>query len=69
MSLAGLKYPYDIYVYDNGTMLIADSGNNRIVKWMPGATEGILVAGTGSYGSWKNLLANPVALAGKYIFT
>ncbi len=64
-SLADLQYPYDIYVYDNGTILVADSRNNRVTKWDPNATEGILLAGTGSYGSWSNLLAKPIALAGK----
>jgi hypothetical protein len=64
-SLSGLQYPYDIYVYDNGTILVADYGNNRITKWDPGATVGALIAGTGSYGSWSTLLARPVALAGE----
>lgn len=65
-SLAGLQYPYDIYVYGNKTILVADSGNNRVTKWDPDATEGILIAGTGSYGSWNNLLAKPMALAGNF---
>jgi len=64
-SLAGLQYPYDIYVYDNGTILVADSNNNRVTKWDPNATVGVIIAGTGSYGSWSNLLAKPMALAGK----
>ncbi len=64
-SLSGLQYPYDIYVYDNGTILVADCGNNRITKWDPGAAVSVLIAGTGSYGSWSTLLARPVALAGE----
>ena len=63
-SLAGLQYPYDIYVYNNGTVLVADAGNNRVTKWNPNATVGMLIAGTGSYGSWSNLLASPISLAG-----
>jgi hypothetical protein len=64
-SLDGLQYPFDIYVYDNGTILVADFGNNRVTKWDPNATVGVLIAGTGSYGSWSNLLAKPIALTGK----
>jgi hypothetical protein len=64
-SLAGLQYPYDIYVYNNGTILVADFKNDRITKWDPNATEGVIVAGTGSYGSWSTLLAGPMALAGE----
>ncbi|CAF1176876.1 unnamed protein product [Rotaria sp. Silwood1] len=62
-SLDGLQYPTDIYVYGNGIVLVADCNNNRITKWHPNATEGILIAGTGSYGSWNTLLAKPAALA------
>ncbi|CAF1065072.1 unnamed protein product [Adineta steineri] len=62
-ALNGLKYPHDIYVYDDGAILIADSGNNRIIRWNHNATEGINIGGTGAYGSWVNLLADPIALA------
>jgi hypothetical protein len=64
-SLSGLQYPYDIYVYDNGTILVADFMNNRVTKWDPNATVGVLIAGTGSYGSWSTLLAGPAALDSK----
>lgn len=64
-SLNGLNFPYDIYVYDNGTVLVADTMNNRITKWNPNATVGILMAGTGAYGSWMNLLARPNAITSK----
>ncbi len=63
-SLAGLQYPHDMYVYGNGTVLVADRDNNRVVKWNPNATAGVIVAGTNSYGSWVNLLAKPISLAG-----
>ncbi len=63
-SLAGLQYPHDMYVYDNGTILVADLDNNRVTKWDPNAAVGVIIAGTGSYGSWINLLAKPISLAG-----
>lgn len=62
-SLAGLDNPHDIHVFNNGTMLVADTHNNRIMKWDQNAAVGVLIAGTGSYGSWSNLLAWPIALA------
>ncbi len=63
--LTGLYYPYDMYVYDNGTVLVADIYNNRVTKWDPNATVGVIVAGAGSYGSWSNLLYWPISLAGE----
>lgn len=64
-SLGGLQYPTDIYVYENGeTIFIADANNNRITKWNRNATVGVLIAGTGSSGSWSTLLTRPTALAG-----
>jgi hypothetical protein len=63
-SLAGLRYPNDIYVFPNGTLLIADYGNDRIIRWEVNSTQGVLIAGTGVYGSWHTLLARPAALAG-----
>jgi len=38
---------------------VADVGNNRVVKWAPGASQGILVAGTGYAGSDLNELDYP----------
>lgn len=63
--LTGLQYPHDMYVYGNGTVLVADLYNNRVTKWDPNTTVGVIIAGTGSYGSWSNLLAKPISLAGK----
>ena len=33
----------DIYVDDEGSIYIADSGNYRVVKWAQGADEGIVL--------------------------
>jgi hypothetical protein len=35
-----------------------------VTKWDPNAAVGVIIAGTGSYGSWINLLAKPISLAG-----
>ena len=65
-SLAGLRSPRDLYVFGNGTLLISDYGNNRIIRTDPNSTSGTIVAGTGTYGSWKTLLATPGALTGEF---
>jgi DNA-binding beta-propeller fold protein YncE len=33
--------------------------NNRVMKWAPGATTGVIVAGTGTVGAALNQLAYP----------
>ncbi|CAF3507561.1 unnamed protein product, partial [Rotaria socialis] len=59
--LEGLQCPKDIYVYGDGTILVADYDNNRITKWDPNATRGVLIAGTeaitliGRYGQGSNI--------------
>ena len=65
-SLSGLNNPNDVYVLGNGTLYIPDYGNNRIVCWYPNSNVGMLVAGTGAYGSWSTLLARPAAIASRF---
>ena len=64
-SLFELHYPNDIYVFGNGTMFIADYGNNRIVRWDANSNVGVMAAGTGNPGSWSTLLTRPVALTSR----
>ena len=35
----------------NGDIFVADYNNHRVVKWAPGATEGVLVAGGNGAGN------------------
>ena len=42
----------------NNNIYVADHGNHRIVKWSPGDSEGLVVAG-GSYGTDLNQLRYP----------
>ena len=51
--------PYGIDVDALGNMYIADRYNHRIVKWEPGATEGVVVAGGNGNGSANNQLSHP----------
>lgn len=55
-----LNNPWNIYLDPQTDILyIADSQNHRIVKWLPNATSGITIIGTGSAGSLANQLNTP----------
>ena len=54
-----LNSPQGVFVTDVGAIYVADTGNNRIQKWSPGATSGIRVAGGGEFGVNHNLLSHP----------
>ncbi|CAF4074014.1 unnamed protein product, partial [Adineta steineri] len=43
----------------NGNIYILDKGNNRVTKWAPGASTGILVAGGNGSGSSLNQVNSP----------
>ncbi|CAF1410019.1 unnamed protein product [Adineta steineri] len=43
----------------SGNIYILDLGNDRVTKWAPGASAGILVAGGNGYGSSLNKLYSP----------
>jgi sugar lactone lactonase YvrE len=47
----------------SNTLYVADTGNHRIQKWLPGATSGITVAGqSGVPGNGLNQLNSPTTL-------
>ena len=51
-----LSYPYDLAVDSSKTMYIAERDNNRVQKWLAGASSGSTVAGqsSGAGGSALN---------------
>jgi hypothetical protein len=49
-GLDQLQYPEGLRIASDGSLVIADQGNHRIVSWAPGATEGTVVAGFGNGG-------------------
>ncbi|CAF4589654.1 unnamed protein product, partial [Didymodactylos carnosus] len=57
-----LSYPYGLFVDCGGNIYIADSHNNRIVRWAPGAKTGCTVAGNanGQAGSGLKELNFPI---------
>ena len=57
-----LQNPDRIYVAPDGTMYIPDLGNSRILKWLPGASSGIVVAGGNGIGSAANQFNRPTSV-------
>ena len=45
-----------------GNVYVSDRGNNRIMKWAPGATQGVMVAGTGVAGSGASQISSAEGL-------
>ena len=61
-DLNQLNNPMGI-LFNGDSLLIADTGNDRIMKWRFGATEGELVVGGNGRGSALNQLNQPFGMA------
>ncbi len=57
-----LDYPHEVIIDGWGNSYVADTSNHRIMKWAPGATEGVLVAGGNGEGNATNQLAYPYGI-------
>jgi gliding motility-associated-like protein len=55
-----LSSPTGIYVDAAGNVYVCDTDNNRVMKWAPGATSGVVVAGGNGNGEALNQLTNPL---------
>ena len=58
-GLNQLKNPFGLTFDGNGDMIIADQTNNRILRWTPGASNGVVIAGNNGAGSALNQLNAP----------
>lgn len=58
-SSSQLDSPMSVYITHTGALLIADTGNSRVMLWEKGASAGIIVAGTGSKGAELHQLNGP----------
>ena len=62
-GLNQVSHSYGLHIGNNNSILyIADTDNNRIVKWLPGSSSGILVAGGQGPGSNASQLYDPRAI-------
>lgn len=66
-GLHQLDSPQDVEVIMDGleykAVFVADSGNNRVVKWVPGDTKGVVVAGGNGKGAQNDQLSYPSGVA------
>ncbi|CAF4748768.1 unnamed protein product, partial [Rotaria sp. Silwood2] len=62
-GLAQLSYPYGVVVDQLGTVYVADLGNDRIMRWPKGATQGSVIVGGNSRGEQSNQLNWPIGLS------
>jgi DNA-binding beta-propeller fold protein YncE len=60
-----LYFPQGLRVSkETGAIYIADTYNNRVTRWNPGATSGVTIAGIGGiYGTNATLLYGPSDVA------
>jgi hypothetical protein len=58
-GLNQVSLPEHIHVDSENNIYISDRENHRVVKWEPGATEGVIVAAGNGNGSALNQLSNP----------
>ena len=58
-SLDKINFPDGIWVDDAANVYIADYYNNRVVKWAPGASSGVVVAGGNGKGNVEHSINSP----------
>ena len=55
----GLRY---LYVDSSQNLYVADTYNNRVMRWASNATSGVMVAGSGTFGSTLNQIYSPYGI-------
>jgi sugar lactone lactonase YvrE len=58
-KLDQLSQPHGLYVDEDNTIFVADTGNHRIVAWKCDAATGIVVAGGNGEGDQHDQLSHP----------
>ena len=61
-SLRQLYVPLGIFVDPFGSLYLSDQGNDRIMRWRKGATEGSIIAGR-ERGAQSDQFHNPIDLS------
>ncbi len=63
IDLSRLNNPSQLVATPDGAVIVADTGNDRVVRWPDGADTGVLVAGGQGRGQSLGQLALPVGVA------
>ncbi len=53
---------WGVAVDANGNVFVSDYGNNRVMKWGPGSSAGVRVAGNGTSGNGSSQLSCPLGI-------
>lgn len=61
-GLNQLNGPVRLFMDAAGNLYIPDASNHRVVKWAPGASAGVIVAGGNGQGSGANQLNTPMGV-------
>lgn len=62
-GVARLSLPYSVLVDQAGAVYVAEYGNNRVTRWLPGAKSGIVIVGGINQGYQSDQLALPTDIA------
>lgn len=62
-DLTQLHGPKGIFVDELGTVYVADSGNNRVMRWLHGDKQGTVIVGGNGDGAEPNQLSYPTGLS------
>jgi DNA-binding beta-propeller fold protein YncE len=62
-SLRQLSRPRGIVVDQLGSVYVADTSNDRVIRWLKGAEEGTIVVGGKGAGEQPNQFNGPVDLS------
>ncbi|CAF5146659.1 unnamed protein product [Rotaria sp. Silwood1] len=62
-SLTQLWDPNGVVVDQLGTVYVADCGNNLIMRWPKGSTQGSVIVGGNGKGAQSNQLNEPIGLS------
>ncbi|CAF4818244.1 unnamed protein product, partial [Rotaria sp. Silwood2] len=62
-ALTQLYYPNGLFVDTLGTIYVADSSNNRVMRWPKGAKQGTVIVGGNGKGEGANQFNYPRGLS------
>jgi sugar lactone lactonase YvrE len=63
LGIAQLSLPHSVVVDQAGAVYVAEYGNNRITRWLPGSKSGIVIAGGNNQGYQSDQITLPTDIA------